>query len=79
MCEIKDEDIQKYIEGKLSDSDFELMLGPGCKAEHKWEKETRFPPNKPIEHWKRKCTRIYECDESWQNRDWFCRAWEFDY
>lgn len=70
------EKLNEYIQGNLSKSEFEVYLAPGCELEHKIEKETRLVPDKPVQHWKRECTRVTNCDDSSNNSGWVCRPWE---
>jgi hypothetical protein len=76
----KNEDLAKYAAGEISISDIKAKLAPGCKLESTTETEVRFPAGKPVEHWKRECSRITDCEDSSNNTDgWVCRPWEFDY
>jgi len=79
MADDKHHDLRKFVEGKLSESEIGARLAPGCRLVTETERETRFPPNKPVEHWKRECSKISDCDDPSNNSDWVCRPWEFDY
>jgi hypothetical protein len=79
MASDQDGKLKDYVEDKLSDSDFQAQLAPGCELETKTETERRYPPGKPIEHWKRTCIRIVSCDDPDQNTYWRCKPWEFDW
>lgn len=50
-------------------------MPPGCKLEKKTETEKRFPPDKPIETWKRECNRLTNCNDPSDDTDWLCGDW----
>ncbi|MEZ5691053.1 MAG: hypothetical protein R3D71_05255 [Rickettsiales bacterium] len=67
---------EDFLDDKITLEEIEPLLQPGCKFEHKTERKQTIEAGKPIQHWKRRCTRIVDCDDSANNRDWFCREWE---